>query len=121
MVGVQYTTGEEWRNSYRRNKEAEPKHKGRPVVVVFGAKSKVQYYKEKYCIKTWNARFMNQGKVDVVKQEMVRVNIDILGISELKWTEMGDFNSDDHYTYYCGQEFLRRNAVALTVNKRVQN
>ena len=64
---------------------------------------------------------MNQGKLEVVKEEMARVNIDILGISELKWTEMGDFNSDDHYTYYCGQEFLRRNAVALTVNKRVQN
>ena len=82
MVGVQYTTGEEWRNSHRRNKEAEPKHKGRPVVVVFGAKSKVQYYKEKYCIKTWNARFMNQDKLEVVKQEMARVNIDILLVSE---------------------------------------
>ena len=63
----------------------------------------------------------HQGKLGVVKQEMVRVNIDILGISELKRTEMGDFNSDDHYIYYCGQEFLRRNAVALIVNKRVQN
>ena len=64
---------------------------------------------------------MNQGKLEVVKQEMVRVNIDILGISELKWNGMGDFNSDDHYIYYCGQESLRRNGVAITVNKKVQN
>ena len=64
---------------------------------------------------------MNQGKLEVVKQETARVNIDILGISELKWTGMGDFNSDDHYIYYCGQEFLRRNGVAIIVNKRVQN
>ena len=64
---------------------------------------------------------MNQGKLEVVKQEMARVNIDILGISELKWTGMGEFNSDDHYIYYCGQESLRRNGVAIMVNKRVQN
>ena len=64
---------------------------------------------------------MNQGKLEVVKQEMARVNIYILGISELKWTGMGEFNSDDHYIYYCGQESLRKNGVALRVNKRVQN
>ena len=64
---------------------------------------------------------MNQGKLEVVKQEMARVNIDILGISELKWTRMGEFNSDDHYIYYCGQESLRRNGVVIMVNKRVQN
>ena len=64
---------------------------------------------------------MNQGKLEVVKQEMARVNIDILGISELKWTEMIEFNSDDHYVYYCGQESLRRNQVAFIVNKRVWN
>ena len=64
---------------------------------------------------------MNQGKLEVVKQEMARVNVDILGNSKLKWTEMGEFNSDDHYIYYCGQESLRRNGVAITVNKRVQN
>ena len=64
---------------------------------------------------------MNQGKLEVVKQEMARVNIDILGISKLKWTGMGEFNSDDHYIYYCGQESLRRNGVAIVVNKRVQN
>ena len=64
---------------------------------------------------------MNQGNLEVVKQEMTRVNVHILGISELKWTEMGEFNADDHYIYYCGQEFLRRNGVAMMVNKRVQN
>ena len=64
---------------------------------------------------------MNQGKLEVIKQEMARVNIDILGISELRWTGMGDFNSDDHYILYCGQESLRRNEVAIIVNKRVQN
>ena len=64
---------------------------------------------------------MNQGKVEVVKQEMARLNVDILEIKELKWTGMGDFNSDDHYIYHCGQETLRRNGVAITVNKRVQN
>ena len=70
---------------------------------------------------TWNVRFMNQGKLKVVKQEMTRVNIDILGISELKWTGMDEFNSDDHYIYYCGQESLRRNGVAIIVNRRAQN
>ena len=70
---------------------------------------------------TWNVRSMNQGKLEVVKQQMARVNVDILGISKLKWTEMGEFNSDDHYIYYCGQESLRRNGVAIMVNKRVQN
>ena len=64
---------------------------------------------------------MNKGKLEVVKQEMARRNVDILGISELKWTGMGEFNSDDHYIYYCGQESLRRNGVAIMVNKRVQN
>ena len=64
---------------------------------------------------------MNQGKLEVIKQEMARVNVDILGISELKWTRMGEFNSDDHYIYYCGQESPRRNGVAIIVNKRVRN
>ena len=73
--------------------------------------------KEQYCIGTWNVRSMNQGKLEVVKQEMVRVNIDILGISELKWTGMGEFNSNDHSIYYCGQESLRKNGVAIRVNK----
>ena len=77
--------------------------------------------KEQYCIGTWNVRSMNQGKSEVVKQEMARVNVDTLGISELKWTGMGEFNSDDHYIYYCGQESLRRNGVAIMVNKGVRN
>ena len=75
--------------------------------------------KSNFCIGNWNVRSMNQGKLEVVKQEMARVTIDILGISELKWTGMSEFNSDDHYIYYCGQEFLRRNEVANIVNKRV--
>ena len=70
---------------------------------------------------TWDVRSMNQGKLEVVKQKMARVNVNILGISERKWTEMGEFNSDGHYIYYCGQESLRRNGVAIIVNKRVQN
>ena len=85
---------------------------------VNGDRSRIRCCKEQYCIGTWNVRFMNQGKLEVVKQEMARVNIDILGISELKWTGMGEFNSDDHYIYYCGQESLRRNGVAIMVNKR---
>ena len=84
-----------------------------------GGGSKVQCCKKQYCTGTWNVRPMNQSKLEVVKKEMARVSIDILGISELKLTGMGEFNSDDHYIYYCGQESLRRNGVALTVNKRV--
>ena len=83
--------------------------------------SKAQCCKEQYCIGTWNVRSMNQDKLEVVKQEMARINVNILGIGELKWTGMGEFNSDDHYVYYCGQESLRRNEVAFIVNKRVQN
>ena len=86
---------------------------------VTGDESEVQCCKERYCIGTWNVRFMNQGQLEVVKQEMARVNIDILGIRQLKWTEMGELNSDDHSIYYCVQESLRRNGVAITVNKRV--
>ena len=81
--------------------------------------NKVQYCKEQYCIGTWNVRSMNQGKLEVVKQEMARINIDILGISELKYTRMGEFNSNDHYIYYCKQESHRRNGVAVIANKRV--
>ena len=118
-VGAQYATGDQWRSNSRKNDEMEPKQKQHPVVNVTGDGSKVPCCKEQYCIGTWNVRFMNQGKMDVVKQEMVRVNVDILGISELKWTGMGEFNSDDHYIYYCGQESVRRNGVAIMVNKRV--
>ena len=88
---------------------------------VTGDGREVRCCKEQYCTGTWNVRSMNQGKLEVVKQEMARVNIDVLGINELKWTGMGEFNSDDHYKYYCGLESLRRNGVAIIVNKRVQN
>ena len=91
------------------------------VVDGTGDRSKIQCCKEQYCIGTWNVRSMNQGKLEVVKQEMVRLNVNILAISKLKWTGMGEFNSDEHYTYYCGEESLRRNGVAIIVNKRVQN
>ena len=77
--------------------------------------------KQQYCIEAWNVRSMNHGKLEVVKQEMAGVNIDILGINKLKWTRMVEFNSDDHYIYYCGKESLRRNGVAIIVNKRVCN
>ena len=99
----------------------EPKQKQYPVVVVPGDRIKVRCCKEHYCIGTWNVRFMNQGKLEVIKQEMARVNVDILGISKLKWTGMGECNSDDYYIYYCGQESLIRNGVAIVVNKRVCN
>ena len=96
----------------------EPKQKQYPVVDVTGDRSKVQCCKEQNCTGTWNVRSKDQGKLEVVKQ-MERVNVNILGISELKWTGMGEFNSDDHYIYYRGQESLRRNGVAIIVNKRV--
>ena len=95
LVGAQYATGDQWRNKSRKNEETEPKQKQHTVVDVTGDGSKVQCYKEQYCIGTWNVRSINQGKLEVVKQEMARVNVDILGISELKWTGMGEFNSDD--------------------------
>ena len=120
-VGAQHATGDQWRNNSRKNEEMEPKQKQHPVVGVTGDRSKVLCCKEQYCIGTWNVRSMNQGKLEVVKQEMARVNVHILGVTELRWTGMGEFNSDDHYIYYCGQESLRRNGVTLRVNKRVQN
>ena len=116
-VGALYVTGDQWRNNSRKNEEMEPEQKQYPAVDVTDDRSKVQCCKEQYCIGTWNVSSMNQGKLEVVKQEMARVNVDILGISELKWTRVGAFNSDDHYVYYCGQESLRRNGVAIIVNK----
>ena len=86
-----------------------------------GDRGKVWCCKEQYCIGICNVRSIHQGKLVVVKQEMARVNIDILGISELRWTGMAEFNSDDHYIYYCGQESLRRNTIAIIVNKKVWN
>ena len=120
-VGAQYATGDQWRNNSVKNEETEPKQKQYPVVDVTGDGSKVQCCKEQYCLGTWNVRSMNQGKLEVAKQEMAKVTINILGLGELKWTGMGEFNSDDHCIYYCRQESLRRNAVAIIVNKWVQN
>ena len=121
-VGAQYATGDQWRNNSRKNEGMDPKQKQYPVVDVTSDRSKVRCCKEQYCIGTWNVRFMNQGKFEVVKQEMARVNINILGISELKCTGMGEFNSDDHYIYYYGLEYLRRSVLgAIMVNKRVRN
>ena len=118
-VGAHYASGEEWRNNSRKNEEMESKQKQHPAVAVTSDGSKVRCCKEQYCIGTWNVRSMNQGKLEVVRQDMARVNIDTLGISELKWIGTGKFNSDDHCIYYCGQESLRRNGVAIIVNKRV--
>ena len=121
LEGVQYATRGEWRaitNSSRKKEAAGPKQKQHSVVGMFGGEIKVRCYKEQYCIGTWNGRCMNQGKLDVVKLEMAGLNTDLLGISELKWMEMGELNSDDHYIYYCRQESLRRNGVVLIINKR---
>ena len=121
LVGAQYAIREEWRNKTRKNEEKELKQKQHPAVDVNGVGSKVPCCEEQYCIGTWNVRSMNQGKLEVVKQEMTRVNIDILGLSELKWTGMGEFNSDNHYIYHCGQESLRRNGVALLMKVKVES
>ena len=99
-VGAQHATGDQWRNNSRKNEGMEPNQKRHPVVDGTSDRSKVQCCEEQYCIGTWNVRSMNQGKLEVIKQEMARVNINILGISELRWTGMGGFNSDDHYIYY---------------------
>ena len=114
-----YATGEEQRNNSRKNEGIEPKQKQCPVMDVTGDGSNIRCCKEQYCIEIWNVRSTNQGKSEVVKQEMARVNINILGIRELKWTAMGEFNSADHYIYYCGQASLKRNGVVLIVNRRV--
>ena len=105
-IGAQYTTGYQWRNNSRKNEGMEPKQKQYPVVDVTGDRSNVRCCREQYCIGTWNVRSINQGKLEVVKQEMARVNVDILGISKLKWPGMDEFNSDDHYIYYCSRNPL---------------
>ena len=116
-VGAQYATGDQWRNNSRNNEGMVPKQKQHPVVDVTGNGSKIQCCKEQYCIGTWNVRSMNQGKLEVVKQERARVNGDILGFGKLKWTGMGEFNSGDHYIYYCDQESPRRNGLATSQQK----
>ena len=120
-VGAQCATGDQWRNNSRKSEETEPNQKQHLVVDVTGDGSKARCSKEQYCIGTWNVRSINQGKLEVVKQKMTRMNINIVAISKLKWTGMGDFNSDDHYTYCYEQESPRRSGVAITVNKRIQN
>ena len=105
-VSAQYATGDQWRNNFRKNERIEPKQKQYPAMDVTGGRSKVRCCKEQYYIGTRNVRSMNQGKLEVVKQEVASVNINILGISKLKWTGMSEFNSEDHYIYYCGQESL---------------
>ena len=110
-VGAEYATGEEQRNTPGRMKRWSQSKKQPPVVDVTSDESKVRCYKERSYVGTWNVRSVNQGKLEVVKQEVATVNADILGISELKWTGMGEFNSDDHYIYYCGEESLRGNGV----------
>ena len=99
-VGAQHSTGDQWRNNSRKTEETQPKQNQHPVLDMTGDGSKVQCYKEQYCIGTWNARSMNQCKLEESKQEMARVNINVLGISKLKWTGMGEFNLDDRYIYY---------------------
>ena len=124
LEGVQYATGEEQRviiNSSIKKKADGPTWKQCSVVDVSAGESQVWCCKEQYCIGTWNIRSVNQSKLNVIKQEMARVNIGIIEISELKWTRMDEINSDDHYIYYCGQKPLRRNGVALIVNKRIWN
>ena len=124
LEGVHYPTGEEWRaitNSSRKNEAAGPKWKWHTVVDISGGESKVWYSEEQYCILTWNVRSTVRVNWIVVKQEMAKQNTDISGISKLKWTGMGEFNSDDHYTHYCEQKYLRRNRIALTVNKWIWN
>ena len=120
-VGAQYATGKQWRNNSRKNAEMEPKQKQHSLVDVIRAGSKVQCCKEQYCIGTWNVRSMNQGKFQSAQTRDGKSEHGHLVISKIKWTGMGEFNSDDHYIYYCGQESLRRNGVAIIVNKRVQN
>ena len=103
-----------------RMKRKKQIKKTKTVVYVTEDGSKIQRCNEQYCAGTWNVRSMNQGKLEEVKQDIVRVKIDILGISKLKCTGMGEFNSDDHYIYYRGQESLRRNGVDIILNKSLK-
>ena len=121
LVGAQYTTRNQWRNNSRKNEGMEPKQKQYPVVDVTGDRSNVRCCKEQILHRNLECQVQESRQIGSSQTGDARVNIYILGIGELKWTGMGEFNSDDHYIYYCGQEFLRRNGVAIMVNKRVQN
>ena len=118
--GAQQAPGEEEKELQREWRDGA-KATATPALDATADGSKVRCCEEQYCVGTCNARSVNQGKSGVVKQETARVNVDTRGISALKWTRTGEFNSDDHYIYYCGQDSLRRNGVAIRVNKRVQN
>ena len=113
LAGARYATWDQWRNNSRMKRQSQSKNNTQLWMwLVMEVKSR-----EQYCIGTWNVRSMNQaGKLEVIRQETASMNVDMLGISELKWTGMGEFNSDDHYIYYCG-----RNELAIMVNKRVWN
>ena len=113
LVGAQYATGDQWRNNSKKNEETQPKQKQHPVVDVTGDGSKVQCCKEQYCIGTWNVRSMNQSKLEVVKQEMARVNIDILGINGLEWANLIQMT----ITFTTVSNPFRRNGVAIIINK----
>ena len=117
-VGAQYATGEQRRNNSRKTEEMEPKQKQHPAVDMTGGGSKVRYCKEQYCIGTWNVRSTNQGKLEAVKQEMSRVNGNILGIRELKWTGMGEFNSHDHYIYWMEVHDIVQETGIKTIPKK---
>ena len=120
---ISFSQGEKKLQKERRDwpKAKKKKKKKNPVVAVIGDRRKVQCYKEPYSIGTWNVKSMNKGKLEVVKQKMPRVNINLLGISELQWNGMCEFNWHDQSIYYSGQESLRRIGVAIIINKRVQN
>ena len=118
-IGAHYATGDQWRNNSRKNKGMEPKQKQYPVVDVTGDRSKIRCCKLQYCIGTWNVRSMNQGKIGSGQTRDGKSERRHSRNQRTKWTGMGECNSDDHYIYYCGQESLRRNGVAIMVNKRV--
>ena len=118
MVGAQYVTGDQWRNDSRKNEEMEPEQTHHPVVGVTGDRSKVQCYKKPYGIGTWNVKSMNQGKLEVVKQEMTTVNVDILGIYEIKWIEWVNLTQMTIISTTVGKNPLE-DGVAIIVNKRV--
>ena len=120
-VGAQYATGDQWRNNSRKNEGIEPKQKQYPVVDGTADRSKVRCYKEQYCIGTWNGRSKNQVKLEVGQTGDGKSERQHSRNQQTKMDWRGEFNSDDHYIYYCGQKSLRRNGVAIIINKRVQN
>ena len=124
LDSIKRATGEEQRictSSTEFYNSAGPKPKGRPAADVFSVKREVECCKKSYTIGTWNVGTMNHGKLEIIKGDMSRLNIDIFGISELEWTRMGHFTPDDHQILYCGQASHRRNRVAIIINKVLSN